>query len=405
MREPVSAFVDEALPDLDPVMCTELTDSGWRGLTECGEVLEVSSSNGHVVRPPSEIVIHHQGKPLARRKICNDWKVSIGEYLLRFNRTVAFYKHNMLAEALAEADLTMESAQTLRARFNRSMVLLAAGRWHDGFAEYVRCEEHAPFMRPQVKQALAAGLIPWRGEDLRGQKLLVMHAHGFGDTIMCLRYVPFLRSMGADVIMWMPPEVSPVASQFGDVVNNLGDVQDFCPIFCPILHLLRWLKITHSSVTGGPYIEVNPHLVAKWRDELTHHTGAKKVGLAWSVGKPSSGDYPREIALNQLLWAPQIRNAKTFSVQAQGVPEAKANFVETNAFTDFADCAAFMTVMDKIISVDTAALHLAGAIGHPQVVGLLSHWHSWRWIANWYDSVRLVTQSAPEDWASALAQI
>ena len=64
-----------------------------------------------------------------------------------------------------------------------------------------------------------------------------------------------------------------------------------------------------------------------------------------------------------------------------------------------------MLQMDVIVSVDTAALHLAGAIGHPKVYGLLSHWSSWRWIARWYDNGRLCRQSSDGDWASALAQI
>ena len=37
--------------------------------------------------------------------------------------------------------------------------------------------------------------------------------------------------------------------------------------------------------------------------------------------------------------------------------------------------------------------------------GLLSHWHSWRWVARLYDNVTLCTQKAPGDWSSALAQI
>jgi ADP-heptose:LPS heptosyltransferase len=64
-----------------------------------------------------------------------------------------------------------------------------------------------------------------------------------------------------------------------------------------------------------------------------------------------------------------------------------------------------MMEMDMIVSVDTAALHLAGAIGHPKVVGLLSHWASWRWLAPWYENVRLCRQAAAGDWSSALAQI
>ena len=61
--------------------------------------------------------------------------------------------------------------------------------------------------------------------------------------------------------------------------------------------------------------------------------------------------------------------------------------------------------MDEIVSVDTAALHLAGAIDHPCVFALLSHWASWRWIAPWYSNVKLCRQAAPDDWSSALEQV
>jgi hypothetical protein len=37
-----------------------------------------------------------------------------------------------------------------------------------------------------------------------------------------------------------------------------------------------------------------------------------------------------------------------------------------DAFEDFADCAALMSLMDEIVTVDTAAVHLAGAIGIPR---------------------------------------
>jgi hypothetical protein len=33
-------------------------------------------------------------------------------------------------------------------------------------------------------------LQPWRGEDLAAKRMAVIHAHGFGDSIMALRYVP-----------------------------------------------------------------------------------------------------------------------------------------------------------------------------------------------------------------------
>jgi ADP-heptose:LPS heptosyltransferase len=44
-----------------------------------------------------------------------------------------------------------------------------------------------------------------------------------------------------------------------------------------------------------------------------------------------------------------------------------------------------MTVLDEIVTVDTAAVHLGGALGHPKINLLLdTHWASWRWLAPWY---------------------
>jgi ADP-heptose:LPS heptosyltransferase len=64
-----------------------------------------------------------------------------------------------------------------------------------------------------------------------------------------------------------------------------------------------------------------------------------------------------------------------------------------------------MLCMDEIVTVDTAAVHLAGAIGHANVKLLLSYWHSWRWIKSWYGNVKICRQTSPGDWASALGKI
>src|SRR5262249_39660159 len=121
------------------------------------------------------------------------------------------------------------------------------------------------------------------------------------------------------------------------------------------------------------------------------------------IGKPSYGDYPREIPLGELIAA--LGDAELHSVQVQNADEARALGVHVHEFSDFADCAALMMQMDEIVSVDTAALHLAGAIGHPRVTALLSHWASWRWLAPWYADMRLCRQASAGDWASALAAL
>jgi len=390
----IEGFLDD-LPELDPVIYHELTDYGWRGLTQQGEVLEVKASNGHAISVPSEIIVAQNGRRIGRRAVRSDMTVDIDDYLTHFNAVVSLYKDNRTDEALIESDATLRAAPTLRAKFNRAMILLASGRWAEGLHEYWQCEQHAPFMRPRAQTALCAGIPAWKGEDLRGKRLLVLHAHGFGDTIMMLRYLPKLLAIGADVVLDVPPELQRLTKRWP--LHRFG-----VDYFCPILHLLRWLDVTPQNVDGSPYKSVERMLANDWHIKIGLK-GRKRVGIAWSIGKPSDGDYPREVPLAQLVAA--LGDAELHSVQVQGVDEARALGVHVHEFEDFADCAALMMTLDEIVSVDTAALHLAGAIGHPRVYGLLSYWASWRWIAPWYSNVRLCRQAVAGDWSSALAQI
>jgi hypothetical protein len=391
-RADLDAFVEETLPELEPIISHEITDYGWRGLTEQGEIYEVRAGNGHRIDVPSEIIISHAGKAFGRRAVRNDYAVDIDSYLLHFNQTVEFYKVGKLEEALVASDLSLKAYPTLRAKFNRAMILLASGRWHEGLQEYLACEDRAPFMRPQVREALDKGMTPWRGESLRGKKLMLLHAHGFGDTIQMLRYVPSFRSVGARVVVALPPELRRLANV------PFSEGADY---FCPILHLMHWLHVKPQNVDGKAYLTADADLVKKW---WRKPSGKRRVGVAWSVGKPSAGDYPREIPLWQLVEA-LGDDVEIHSVQTQNAGEARELGVNVHQFEDFADCAGHMMNMHEIVSVDTAALHLAGAIGHPRVTGLLSHWHSWRWLAPWYANVRLCRQAKADDWSSALAQL
>jgi hypothetical protein len=404
MREPLNTFID--FPSLDPVRAHERTTYGWRGLTEVGEVLEVKGTNGHALEIPSEIVMSAQGQPTSRHEVRNDWNVDIDAYLQHFNAAVANYKANNLPQALVESDATLQLAPTLRAKFNRAMILLASGRWTEGFDQYWKCEQQAPFMRSQVRQLIDLGLHPWMGQDINGHRLVLVHAHGFGDTLMTLRYVPQLRANGIDAVMVVPSALRSLAEQCGPVETSELSQDDF---FCPMLHLLYFLQVTPALVVGSPYLNVaeKPQAWSRCeqlgRQEGTPAPRRRRVGVAWSVGKPSNGDYPREIPLPELVAA--LGDVEIHSMQTQGVLQAQMLGVHVHDFADFADCASLMQSMDAIVSVDTSALHLAGAIGHPHVFGLLSHWHSWRWVAPWYDNVRLCRQTADGDWSSALAQI
>jgi hypothetical protein len=74
-----------------------------------------------------------------------------------------------------------------------------------------------------------------------------------------------------------------------------------------------------------------------------------------------------------------------------------------------ADTAALVAALDLVISVDTAVVHLAGALGRP--TWLLNRFDScWRWMRDrddspWYPGLRQFRQAAPGDWDGVIARV
>jgi hypothetical protein len=75
-----------------------------------------------------------------------------------------------------------------------------------------------------------------------------------------------------------------------------------------------------------------------------------------------------------------------------------------DSLNNFADTAAFVSKLDFVISVDTAIIHLAGALGKPTVM-LSQAAPCWRWwdIENgtakpWYETVEIALQTNPPSW-------
>jgi hypothetical protein len=133
-----------------------------------------------------------------------------------------------------------------------------------------------------------------------------------------------------------------------------------------------------------------------------------RVGLVWG-GKPK---FPRsrDGAWPLLSLAPLLNDPRAAFVSLQKGPRA----VELKALgfdyvvhdlgpklADFADTAAAMEQLDLVISVDTAAAHLAGALGKPALV-LLRYVTDWRWLderadSPWYPTLKLFRQAHPDD--------
>jgi ADP-heptose:LPS heptosyltransferase len=76
---------------------------------------------------------------------------------------------------------------------------------------------------------------------------------------------------------------------------------------------------------------------------------------------------------------------------------------------DLMDLAAVVQLMDVVVTVDTLAGHLAGALGVPVFLAL-GCGSDWRWLRTrsdtpWYPNTRLFRQERPGEWDSVFEKI
>jgi hypothetical protein len=303
--------------------------------------------------------------------------------------------------ALNELDAALAKGESPNAHWNRSMTLLALGDYRQGFEEYESRFTLFPGLSWERGTQLRRDLPRWHGEDLDGKRLVVVHECGYGDTIMLLRLIPMLVARGINVALAMPPPLERLASQLAPLVDGLTERD----VHACTYDLMRLLDVTLKTLPTDPYLKPDPMLCDEWRDAMYDRHGRKKLGIAWS----SFHVHPRGrgLPLAQFLELLDPSDDRALvSLQAHGREEAISNGLwVVPEFKDFADVAALTSVLDHVVSIDTAALHLAGALGHPDVTGVLPHVPCWRWNAPWYPHVKFCRQSARGDWESAFAQI
>jgi hypothetical protein len=244
----------------------------------------------------------------------------------------------------------------------------------------------------------------WNGEPLGGKRVLVRCYHGLGDTIQFIRFVRPLRRIARSVVLWAQPALIPIARSVAGVDETIplhdGSPQTGYNADVEIMELPHALRIA-SIPRDVPYLFVPHQSAAPARDR------SFSVGLVWAAGDWDEG---RSLRLKDVKALARIPGIRFFSLQrgpwASEAPSIPA--IQWGA-DDVIETAARMLALDLIISVDTMAAHLAGALARP-VWLLLQRDCDWRWPregANtvWYPTMRLFHQSKPGDWTSAIEHL
>jgi tetratricopeptide (TPR) repeat protein len=344
---------------------------------------------------------------------------------LRLNCDYAEAQNN-LGVALVQKGLPDEAIaayrQALRIRpdyadahYNLSLAHLLKGDFLQGWPEYEWRWRWKNF--PSPRREFVEPL--WNGKDLNGQTILLHAEQGMGDTIQFVRYVPMVANRGGKVALECQPELLRLLQGLPGV-EQLIPVKQPLPHFdvhCPLLTLPLAFDTRRESIpAGAPYLKVDVQLKEFWAEKLGPADGRLRVGLVWSGNPEFKFDRTRSITQSQLAPLGAVQGVAFHRLQkgraAERVSPATGGMQLIDLgphLRDFADTAAVISLMDLVISTDTAAAHLAGALAAPIWV-MLQFMPDWRWQLErddcpWYPTMRLFRQKSLGNWDEVIERV
>ncbi|MBF0096866.1 MAG: tetratricopeptide repeat protein [Magnetococcales bacterium] len=307
------------------------------------------------------------------------------------------------------------------AAWNFSLFLLQTGRFTEGWPLYEA--RYHPLKKERIVTLPVLPFPQWQGEDLTGCTVLVLGEQGHGDEIQFCRFLPLLkeRQPAWITLACKTPLIPLLQSVAGvDLVVALDTLPQLPPhdywIF--LLSLPGRLGITAQTIpTHIPYLAPPQRHLQQWQHRLS---GPRpKIGLQWQGSPAHRNDRNRSVPHLQHL-APLWQNTAFAWISLQGGSAAQQlQEISTRAallalgeeIRDFADSAAIVQQLDLVISVDTALVHLCGALGIPCWVLLPANGTDWRWqlhphTSPWYSStLRLFRQPHSGDWTTPIEQV
>ena len=179
--------------------------------------------------------------------------------------------------------------------------------------------------------------------------------------------------------------------------------------------LLRKRREEFPRHTG--YLRAAPERIAYWRSRLDALGPGPKIGVSWRGGIATTRRHLRSLSLEEFL--PILRLPASFvslqygdcadDLDALGREHGLGLPHWQEALDDYDETAALICALDLVVSVCTAVIHLAGALGKPVWV-LVPAVAEWRYLDRgetlpWYPSARLFRQAVAGQWQEPISQL
>ena len=259
----------------------------------------------------------------------------------------------------------------------------------------------------------------WDGAAIDGKRVMVRSLHGFGDAVQNLRYLPMLRERASEVVVEVAPEIVGLVRCFagaGEVVTWGSGAPRREPEWDMQVEVTELPYMFRSTVEDVPvrvpYVQVPDGLRAEAARRLAAR-GLPRVGLVWAS---SQWDTTRSVPFPLLRGLLACEGVEFWSLQTavdngpwRAWSAARGWPVRVGGEGAAEETAAMMEGMDLVISVDTFAAHLAGALGKP-VWTLLQKTADWRWMIGrddspWYPTMRLFRGRQDGGWEELVGRV
>jgi tetratricopeptide (TPR) repeat protein len=348
----------------------------------------------------------------------------LGNRAAASNRGNSLLELGRMREALQAHEAAVErDPEHAGARYNLALTQLRLGDWEHGWVNY-----EARWQFREVHRAPRVFKQPrWRGEDLRGQRILLHAEQGLGDTIQFCRYTALVTARGGVPILQVQSAVARLMRSLSVVraglalTAALGSEAAEFDCECPLMSLPTVFETTVETVPWtGAYLGADPDLAKAKLAQIAamqcDERSGRRIGLAWAGNPRYKADRARSMELETLVPLLRSLDATWISLQkgeaaAQlaGLPEDVCALDGCSGDCDLAETAAVIAGLDLVITTDTCIAHLAGAMGKTVWI-LLPHLADWRWMQEtertlWYPTAQLFRQRAPGGWAEVVERV
>jgi hypothetical protein len=244
-----------------------------------------------------------------------------------------------------------------------------------------------------------------------------------GDMMLFARLLPEVRKRCGSILLHLPEALIPLFSETaqrqgwhgleilpsGTSHRTIGATGRSIP-FMSLMEVLG----PQPPSTIGAYLLPDEERERRWAARLGKKTRRLRVALVWAGNPKREDDVLRSIPPSALTPLANVSDVEYVSLQKdgqakyfQGLPLQLLDL--TSEIRDFADSAAVLRNCDLLISVDTAAAHLAGACAVPCWV-LLPLAKDWRWEMRgaeqpWYPSHRSFRVRQNREWGPVLEDV